>query len=88
MLQPASTCASGIFGVRMSAMGISSSFSTASASRAISREPLVETITGSTTMCSALYSFSLSAITRIRPAEDTMPIFTASGRISVKIQSS
>ena len=52
------------------------------------REPLVATITGSTTMFLALYCFSLSAITSMRPVEETIPVFTASGKMSVKMQSS
>ena len=43
------------------------------------RLPLVAIITGSTTILSALYSCSLSAITRINASEDTIPIFILSG---------
>ena len=48
----------------------------------------MDTITGSTTTLPALYFFKLSAITRISSADDTMPIFTASGLMSVNTQSS
>ena len=57
------------------------------ASSLMSLDPEVATITGSTTIFCALYSVSLSAIVPISPAEDTMPIFTASGLISVNILS-
>ena len=50
--------------------------------------PLVATITGSTTIFFALYCFNLSPITSINEASDTIPILTASGKISVKTESS
>ena len=53
------------------------------ASSLINFAPLVATITGSTTMFSAWYSQSFFAIDLISPVEETIPIFTASGRISV-----
>ena len=51
------------FGVSTSASGNSSCFNISTASSLISLAPLVATITGSTTMFSALYCFSFSAIT-------------------------
>jgi len=39
-------------------------------------------------MCFAPYWRSLSAMTAMRPEEETMPIFTASGKMSVKMASS
>ena len=50
--------------------------------------PEVATITGSTTMCRAPYWASLSAMTVMSAPEETMPIFTASGKISVNTASS
>ena len=85
---PESTSASGIFGVRICASGNRYSFKVLTASSLISLAPLVATITGSTTIFFASYSFSLSAIFMIRPEDETIPIFTASGKISVKILSS
>ena len=46
------------------------------------------TITGSTTIFLAPYCFSLSAMTSMSPVEETMPVFTASGKMSVNTQSS
>ena len=46
------------------------------------------TITGSTTMWRAPYCRSFWAMTEISSAEDTMPILTASGKISVNTASS
>ena len=45
-------------------------------------------MTGSTTTRSAPYCRSFSAMTAISSAEETMPIFTASGTISVNTASS
>ena len=45
-------------------------------------------MTGSTTMCFAPYSFNFAAIVSISSAEDTMPILTASGKMSVNTASS
>ena len=88
MEMPERTSASGILGVRTAARGRSSSFRASTASWEMRREPLVATITGSTTMFLALYCFSLSAITSMRPVEETIPVLTASGKMSVKMQSS
>ena len=51
---PESTSASGILGVATAAIGRRSSFKAPTASSSRSLEPLVEIITGSTTMFSAL----------------------------------
>ena len=85
---PDKTSPSGILGVTRAAIGSSSPARVSTASVRIRREPLVATITGSTTMFLALYCFSLSAMTSMRPVEETMPVFTASGKMSVKMQSS
>ena len=58
------------------------------ASSLINLAPLVATMTGSITIFFALYSVNLSAMTSISSLDETMPVLTASGRISVKIQSS
>ena len=50
--------------------------------------PEVATMTGSTTTRSAPYRRSFSAMTAISAAEETMPIFTASGAMSVNTASS
>ena len=46
------------------------------------------TITGSATMCLVPYWVSLSAMTVMNSGEETMPIFIASGKISVNMASS
>ena len=53
MVMPARISASGILGVTTSAMGRSFVSSAPTASSRSRREPLVATITGSTTMCRA-----------------------------------
>ena len=58
------------------------------ASGSMSRAPEVATITGSTTIFCAWYWRRRWAMARISGALDTMPILTASGRMSVKIMSS
>ena len=78
----ASTAASGMFGVTIAAIGKMRRTSASIASVAMSAEPLVATMTGSTMMFSALLRESESAITSTIGALDTMPIFTACGRIS------
>ena len=88
MVMPLSTSASGMLCVTTVASGSSSRSSVSTASSQISREPDVDTITGSATTPTAPYFFKLSAITQISAADDTMPIFTASGRMSVNTQSS
>ena len=88
MVMPERISASGMFGVRTSASGRSFSHSAVTASSRNSFAPDVATMTGSTTMCFALYSFNFAAIVSISSAEDTMPILTASGKMSVKMQSS
>ena len=85
---PERTSVSGMLGVRTVARGSSSSFRASTASWEISREPEVATITGSTTIFLAPYCFSLSAMTSMSPVEETMPVFTASGKMSVNTQSS
>ena len=81
---PERTSPSGMFGVRTVAMGSRYSFRAPTASSEISFAPLVATMTGSTTMFSALNSLSFFAMLSMIPADATMPIFTASGRMSVK----
>ena len=85
---PESTSASGIFGVITVARGNNLVFNVPIASSLMSFAPLVATITGSTTIFFAWYAVSLSAIVSIRALEETIPVFTASGYISVKIRSS
>ena len=85
---PLSTWASGMFGVMRVASPSSLPFSVSMASSLMSFAPLVATITGSMTRFLALYWVSFCAITSISALEDTIPVFTASGRMSVKIQSS
>ena len=85
---PERISASGMLGVSTAASGSSSRHRASTASERRSLAPEVATITGSTTMFSALYSLSFAAITAISSAEETMPIFTASGKMSVKIASS
>ena len=88
MLISASTSASGMFGVMTSASWRRSSFRVSIASSEMRRAPLVATMTGSTTMFFASYCWSFSAMVVIRSEFETMPIFTASGKMSVKISSS
>ena len=88
MLISERTSASGILGVIMSARGISLSIRVFTASSFNSLLPLVETITVSTTILRGLYCSSLSAIILISPESETIPILTASGKISVNTQSS
>ena len=88
ILVPASTSASGILGVMMSAFGKSSVVSTLIASSLISLAPDVATITGSRTTFFALYLSRYSAIVLISSPDATMPILTASGKISEKTLSS
>ena len=88
MVMPERISASGMLGVRTVARGSSCASRTAMASSRRSFAPEVATITGSTTMCFAPYWRSLSAMTEMRPEEETMPIFTASGKMSVKMASS
>ena len=88
ILTPLNASPSGTFGVITSANGNSSVRKAWLASSCIRLLPLVATMTGSTTIFSALYSISFSAMTLMIAAFDTMPIFTASGRISLKTQSS
>lgn len=85
---PERISASGMFGVRTSASGRSFSHSAVTASSRNSFAPDVATMTGSTTMCFAPYSFNFAAIVSISSAEDTMPILTASGKMSVNTASS
>ena len=80
--------ASGIFGVITSAISKSRAFRVSTASSFRSFDPLVDTITGSTTIFLALYSLSFSDMTTMRSAEDTIPILTESGYISVNTLSS
>ena len=77
--RPDSTSASGILGVSTLAIGSRHSFNVSIASSLISLDPLVATMTGSTTILSALYAFNFSAMMRIRGLADTIPILTASG---------
>ena len=87
-VMPESTSVSGMFGVSTVASGSRCALSAAMASSLMSLAPLVATMTGSTTMFSARYSRSFRAMTSIRPVDETMPILTASGRMSVKMLSS
>ena len=88
ILQFPKTSASGIFGVITVAKGISSSISALTLSGFNNGLPLVATITVSSTIFLGLYSFNFSAITLISSLSETIPIFTASGKISLNIQSS
>ena len=65
------------------AIGSSCVFNVSIAVSLISLDPLVATITGSTTIFSRWYSFSFFDIIFINSSDDTIPIFTASGRMSV-----
>ena len=87
MVRPERISPSGMLGVATVARGSSSPSRVATASSSSSREPAVETITGSTTMFSAWYRRSRWAITSMSLLDETMPIFTASGRMSVKTMS-
>ena len=80
--------ASGMLGVIRSASGKNSLTSVPIAPSSISFAPLVATMTGSTTMFLALYCLSFSAIVCIRAELETIPIFTASGKMSVNTASS
>ena len=79
MLMPERISASGMLGVTTSARGSSARLSVSMASSRRSFAPLVATMTGSTTMCFAPYSRSFAAMSSMSPAEETMPILTASG---------
>ena len=80
--------ASGMLGVRTSAIGSRFAHRALTASSRRSLEPDVATMTGSTTICFAPYCFSLAAIVSMSSAEETIPILTASGVISVNTASS
>ena len=79
----ARTSASGMFGVITVASPSNSLFNTSTASSLISLAPLVATITGSITIFLSEYCLIDEAITLISSAEETIPIFTASGKMSV-----
>ena len=79
---PASVQASGRLGVTMSAMGNSRSSITCKASACIRAQPLVDTITGSTTRNLGLRGVRARTMASSVSASFTMPIFTASGMIS------
>ena len=79
---PDSSANSGRFGVMTAANGKSSAVRAAMASSLRRRAPLVATITGSRTTDSPRWVRSRSAMVRMRAALATIPIFTASGRIS------
>ena len=71
-----------MFGVITLASGKSSSTNARFASSLINADPLVDTMTGSSTTRSAPQAFSPSAMECAMAADDTMPILTASGRMS------
>ena len=79
---PASTSASGMLGVTMSASGTSASARAETAPSSMRREPLVATITGSTTTLRARCVERRSAMTSMISADETMPTFTAAGGMS------
>ena len=83
----ASISASGIFGVITFAIGSNFFFNVSIASSLINLTPLVETITGSTTILSALNLRSFVEIISMILLSDTIPILTASGLISVNTAS-
>lgn len=85
---PERASASGMLGVTREARGSSFSFRMEMASSFMSLAPLVEIMTGSTTMFLAQNAVRDSAMVLIRAPDDTMPIFTASGGMSVKTASS
>ena len=85
ILIPESTSASGIFGVITLAKGKSFSCIDFIALFSIRFDPLVATITGSSTIFFTLYFTSSYSIASTISGEDTMPIFIASGKISSKI---
>ena len=80
---PDKTSASGIFGVITVAKGRSSFWRVSMAWSLMSFAPLVATITGSTTRFFKPYSLIESEITLIIGVDETIPVFTASGKISV-----
>ena len=88
MVLPERISASGMLGVMTRARGSRRAFRVSTASSDISRSPEVATITGSTTRFLAPYCVSLSAMVSIRAMLETMPVFTASGKMSVNTQSS
>ena len=88
MVLPDRSSASGILGVMTAASGSSLRRRASMASSRSRREPEVATITGSTTMFLARQAVSLSAMASISGAEATMPVLTASGKISEKTLSS
>jgi hypothetical protein len=88
MLIPLKTSASGMFGVITRARGKSEPVIASSALSERSLLPLVDTITGSTTMFGALYFFKTDAAASIISASDIIPVFTLSGKISVNMLSS
>ena len=73
------TCASGILGVIIVANGISFSFKSLRALSANKRDPLVETITGSTTIGQSFCDVNLFTIISINTGLETIPILIASG---------
>ena len=87
MALPESTSASGMLGVITVARQNSWRTSASTAASAMSAEPDVAIITGSTTTLAALWRSSPSAMAPTMAGDDTMPIFTASGRMSSKTAS-
>ena len=86
--KPVRISASGILGVMRVPMGSNFASISFSAREESSSRPLVDTITGSITILPGRYCFSLCMITSNISSPDTMPIFTASGKISENTQSS
>ena len=72
-----------MLGVMTVASGKSSFFRLSIASSLISFAPLVATITGSTTMFLRENRLMQAAIVLISSVDATIPVFTASGKISV-----
>ena len=74
--------------MQTNAKGNSLVFRASMACSSIKRAPLVATMTGSTTIFLAEYCFNLLAMVSINSCLETIPILTASGKISVKMASS
>ena len=79
---PTRSSASGTFGVKTSASGKSSSRIAFTASSRSRRSPLFATITGSTTRNGKACCFTFAATTSMIAAFASIPVFTASGRMS------
>ena len=88
ILRARSRSASDRFGVMVVAVGKSSSLRTLTSWSSTRMSPLVATSTGSTTTVLIPHSRTVDAATRMIPAVGSIPVFTASNRISERTPAS